>query len=330
MIKLSFIVPFYGVEPYIGECLCSLFNQDLPESEYEVICVNDCSPDNSEQIVLDYQKTHSNLVLIRHEVNKRLGAARNTGLSAARGKYVWFVDSDDYVKENCIKTIVECCEAHDLDVFHWSIKDNHKEWISRFEDSEVVSGIEDLLDGSGDVTYPWNRVYLKDFLLDNNLWFNDLWGGDVIHSIRALDKAKRLMTSSECYYYYRTDNMNSDMRSSLTAKKVISFCYILARAIDNSSVELSPKLYSTVNQGVVWRVNQSFKPILRLPMEEKRLFFQFMSKDVGLKKYVLTTAGPKVCFLLRYPFLAYVIHPFYNSFRIIRNHCRNNKICQRQ
>jgi glycosyltransferase involved in cell wall biosynthesis len=330
MIKLSFIVPFYGVEPYIGQCLNSLFVQDLPESEYEVICVNDCSPDNSEQIVLGYQKAHSNLVLIRHEVNKRLGAARNTGLSAAKGKYVWFVDSDDFVKGNCIRTIIDCCERNDLQVFHWSIKDNHGKWISKFERSDIVSGIDDLLDGSGDVTYPWNRVYQRRFLLDNNLWFNDLWGGDVIHTICALNKAVRMMTSPECYYYYRTDNVNSDMRSPVTANKVISFCYVLARAIDNSSSELSPRLLSIVARGVLWRVNQSFKPILRLPIKEKKLFFCTMSKDVDLRRYVMSKANSRVRFLLNYPVIVYIIHPFYNFLRLIKNKCRNIKLCQYQ
>ncbi len=84
MLKLSFIVPFYNVEKHIARCLDSLYNQDIPESEYEVICVNDCSPDNSRDIVLQYKKQHSNLILVEHERNKKLGAARNTGLRKAK------------------------------------------------------------------------------------------------------------------------------------------------------------------------------------------------------------------------------------------------------
>ena len=86
MKRLSIIMPFYGVERYIRQCLESVYQQDIPESEFEVICVNDCTPDHSEEIVLEFQQRHNNLVLIRHEVNKKLGAARNTGLKAASGK----------------------------------------------------------------------------------------------------------------------------------------------------------------------------------------------------------------------------------------------------
>ena len=63
-IKLSIIIPFYGVERYIGECLDSVYHQDMSEEEFEVICVNDCSPDNSERIVARYMEDHKNLKLI--------------------------------------------------------------------------------------------------------------------------------------------------------------------------------------------------------------------------------------------------------------------------
>ena len=63
-IHLSIIIPFYNVEPYIAQCLDSVYNQDIPENEYEVICVNDASPDNSREIVKEYQKVNTNLVLI--------------------------------------------------------------------------------------------------------------------------------------------------------------------------------------------------------------------------------------------------------------------------
>lgn len=78
-IRISFILPFYGVERYVGKCLESIYTQDVPEEQYEIICVNDCSPDHSEDVVLEFAQKHANLTLIRHEVNKKLGAARNTG-----------------------------------------------------------------------------------------------------------------------------------------------------------------------------------------------------------------------------------------------------------
>ena len=100
MIRLSFIVPFYNVEPYIEECVRSLYAQDIPQEEYEVICVDDCSPDGSRAIVERLQKEYPTLRLLIHTENKRQGGARNTGMRESNGKYVWFVDADDYIQPN--------------------------------------------------------------------------------------------------------------------------------------------------------------------------------------------------------------------------------------
>ena len=315
MIKLSIIVPFYGVEKYIGECLESLFSQDLPADEYEVVCVNDCSPDNSERIVLEYQKQHENLVLIRHEVNKKLGAARNTGLLASRGKYVWFVDSDDFIKKNCLGELLNYCKCNNLDVLHWSVQDNGGKWMVKIGNSDVVTGIEELTIGSQDVTYPWNRIYNRSFLIDNNLWFNDLWGGDVIHTLQALNVAKRVMNVEDCYYYYRTDNTNSDMRSPVNAKKVMSFSFVLAKAIDECRTQLSPVLNPIIDEFVAWRVNKSFKPILKMPFKEKRKLYESLRIDGVLRNFVLSVANRKVRTVIQYPIVAYVIHPIYKTLK---------------
>ena len=99
MIRLSIIIPFYNVEQYIALCLDSVYHQDIPEEEYEVICVDDCSPDSSIAIVEEYAKKHTNLVVVRNQYNRKLGGARNAGMEVATGRYVWFVDSDDFVEK---------------------------------------------------------------------------------------------------------------------------------------------------------------------------------------------------------------------------------------
>ena len=309
MVSLSLIVPFYGVEKYIRTCLESLYRQDIPEKDYEVICVNDCSPDDSESIVREIQNQHDNLRLICHETNKRLGAARNTGLVAAQGKYVWFIDSDDYIKENCLKSILDCCESNHLEILHWSIQDNSGKWLLKIDESEVTTGIYDLLSGSKDVTFPWNRVYKRDFLINNNLWFNDVWGGDVIHTIQALNDAERTKGVPDCFYFYRTDNMSSDMRSPLTAHKVISFTYVLAKELDDAIPQLSPELQPVANNGVIWRVNRSFKLILKLPFNEKQKFYKSMREKAELRHFVMSKADWKSKAALSYPLCVYILHP---------------------
>ena len=119
-LKLSIIVPVFNVEPYIEECICSLYRQDIPVSDYEVICVDDCSPDKSAQIVEKLQTEYPTLQLIRHERNKKLGGARNTGIRAAKGKYILFVDSDDMLVPNCLKQLIEAMESDDDEYIHFN------------------------------------------------------------------------------------------------------------------------------------------------------------------------------------------------------------------
>lgn len=308
MIRISLIIPFYGVEKYIQACLESVFCQNVPETEYEVICVNDCSLDKSEEIVLEYKKRHSNLHLIRHEVNKRLGAARNTGLRYAKGEYVWFIDSDDYIKKNCLREVLTYCTEDNLEILHWAIQDNSGDWILRLQESPVQTGINDLLNGSRDMTFPWNRVYKRRFLMDNNLWFNDYWGGDVIHTIQALNVAKLVKNVPHCYYFYRVDNPTSDMHSPVSAKKTISFSYVLAQVLDNSIDSLDSSLSPLMHECVEWRINQSFKPIVKLDRHERTVFYRSMASMQELRRFVMGHADFRVNLLLRFPFVSTVLH----------------------
>ena len=111
MVRLSLILPCYNVENYIGACLDSLFRQDIPISEYEVICVNDCSTDNTKQVILDYIQKYPTIHLINHEINQTVGGARNTGLAAAQGSYVWFVDPDDMIVDNTLRELLKRAES---------------------------------------------------------------------------------------------------------------------------------------------------------------------------------------------------------------------------
>lgn len=98
---LSFVVPVYNTEKYLPECLDSLLEQDIPKEEYEIICVNDGSTDNSLEILHAYQEKFPNIVVIDKE-NSGVAMARNAGMDAAKGDYIWFVDSDDFIQMNIL------------------------------------------------------------------------------------------------------------------------------------------------------------------------------------------------------------------------------------
>ena len=115
-VKLSIIVPVYGVAKYLPKCVDSLLAQDI--SNYEIVLVDDGSPDECPQICDEYSTKYSNIKVV-HQVNAGLSAARNTGVSIAEGDYILFVDSDDYLQPNTLGTLLEQAEGDDLDVLRF-------------------------------------------------------------------------------------------------------------------------------------------------------------------------------------------------------------------
>lgn len=112
--KISVIVPIYNVENYIEECLDSLLDQNLSETEYEIICVDDGSTDRSGEIAEEYEKLHKQIRIIQQE-NGGLSRARNEGLKIAQGIYICFVDSDDYLQPGVLDNLYELAVQHNLD-----------------------------------------------------------------------------------------------------------------------------------------------------------------------------------------------------------------------
>ena len=112
--KVSVIIPVYNVEQYLKQCLDSIINQTL--KEIEIICVNDASPDNSINILKSYANHDKRIKIFEHAENAGLSVARNTGLLNAKGKYVYFMDSDDLLDLKAIELSYEICEEYTLDV----------------------------------------------------------------------------------------------------------------------------------------------------------------------------------------------------------------------
>lgn len=135
---VSIIIPIYNVEKYLKQCLESCINQT--EKNIEIICVNDCSQDNSLDIINYYASIDSRIKIINQAENKGLGAARNIGVKNAKGEYIWFIDSDDYIDINSCKIIYDIAKKNDLDIIRFngcSFEDNNN--TINFIESEYYS-----------------------------------------------------------------------------------------------------------------------------------------------------------------------------------------------
>lgn len=206
MKKISFVVPVYNVEAYIDQCMQSLVNQDLPFSEYEIIVVDDGSPDSSMQIVREYAKRYPNIIIIT-QTNQGLSEARNKGFSQAQGKYVWFVDSDDWITEQCIKGLLTVMDRKELDMFCIApLIQAQNEFQSFFKKEElpVFSGKSNLLSRSI-VIGAWSYIFRTAFLKENNLsFYRGIYYEDEEFTPRALYYANRIASlKSFSVYFYR-------------------------------------------------------------------------------------------------------------------------------
>ena len=204
--RLSVIVPVYNVENYLERCIDSLLCQDIPHDEYEIILVNDGSTDSSYNIAKRLAEENNNIILLTQK-NQGASVARNTGLEHVHGKYVFFVDSDDYLKDNSLGGIVAVAESNKLDICifkclaKWSDDTLHNIGYP-FEKNKVFTGEQMLLQGYL-VSAVWNCLYLVDLIRRNNIsFYPGMVHEDVVFNHRIYPLAQRVMlVDFVCYYY---------------------------------------------------------------------------------------------------------------------------------
>lgn len=294
--KLSFILPCYNVGRYIADTLGSIFAQGMREDEFEVICVNDCSTDNTRDIIVGIQALHSNLTLLDQPRNMYSGAARNRGLEVAKGKYIWFVDADDMVKADAAVNLVAQMEKDGLDILLFNydeFPDGHPnvflEHADLFKESEILSGTEfvhKMFQGRlSSLSLLWTRIVRRAIIEDNAIRFPDLYiSQDCPFAWESLLLAKRVKSLSERYYNYRssTGSITADKN---TAKKaavwVFQFPVELRRLEERLEGKVPETVMDELERCVRHEVNLFPKRYSALPEEEKTLFFKAMKNEKG-------------------------------------------------
>lgn len=218
MIKLSIIVPIYGVERYLRKCVDSLLAQDIPSSEYEIILVDDGGKDACPEICDEYarrvnsEEGRVNSIKVIHRKNGGLSAARNSGIEVARGEYIMFVDSDDYIEQNVLNGLLAQIERDNLDVLRYRLQyvnplyevyNPYKSDPFKGNDySEIpTDGVEFLNNRMNTACYAWAFV-LKRELLDGCVFTPGIYFEDTDWTPRMLCKAKRVASTQTVVYNY--------------------------------------------------------------------------------------------------------------------------------
>lgn len=172
---LSIIIPVYNAEKTISRCLDSIWSQRLPEDNYEVICVDDCSSDSSIKVLDRIAAEHPQLKIFRNSENLRAGGARNHGVRKAEGEYILFLDSDDYFHEGGLKKAFEFQKQHRLDILVCDFA-RHSEnapnntLVHQFKSTDVMTGREFLVINS--LPYaPWKYLFKRSLMIENDVFF---------------------------------------------------------------------------------------------------------------------------------------------------------------
>ena len=205
---LSIIIPVYNVAPYVERCLLSALNQ--ADKDVEVIIVDDCGQDHSMEVVSQVIETHPNgsiVRIFRHQHNSGLSAARNTGLSVAQGKYVWFVDSDDWIAANCLHRIYNELNKSNPDICLISAAkyfENQSVQMFSFPElaGKLVDGKSFIVKRKIRVEVPFS-IYKRTFLTENQLQFKTgIFHEDFEFSLRSYYLAKNVTYIDEIIYFY--------------------------------------------------------------------------------------------------------------------------------
>lgn len=238
MPKVSIIVPFWGVEKYIAECIESIISQTF--RDFELLLIDDCSQDRSREIAESFARKDSRIKIIVHVENLGLGGARNTGLKNAQGEFIWYIDSDDKMySDNALEKIYSCAKKYNSEVvifdFKKSIKNqtiycsSAKEQFIGYLDSRasverfVISNFEDI-------HFVWNKFFKKEFLISNQCFFlQKTEFEDTIHLL-WLFNSSNIFYLPQPYYFYRIRE-NSIMRSKKDAQSFKHLCR-MAKAYD--------------------------------------------------------------------------------------------------
>lgn len=279
--KLSIIIPIYKVETYLRKSIDSVLAQDMSSSEYEVILVDDESPDKCPQICDEYERAYGNIRVV-HRENGGLSAARNSGIEVAKGEYIMFVDSDDYIEPNVLGGLMEHVQRDNLDVLRYRLQYvrivNSEELIVNSGESRVkslepiyevynpyksdpfkgndyteipIDGVTFLNTRMSTACYAWAFVVKRSLLVKNEgvkelksecLFTPGIYFEDTDWTPRMLCRAKRVAsTNTIVYNYLQREGSITNAVNRSKQKKVLDDKIRLIGELKRQSNELEQK-----------------------------------------------------------------------------------------
>lgn len=273
---VSVIIPSYNAADYIAQTLESVLAQTL--TDIEVIVVDDGSTDNTRNIVADFANKDPRLMLVE-QANQFAGVARNNGMSKARGKYLYFLDADDYIESNALEELVNAIEQHGADIA-----------IAKSEGFDNTTGDTWTIDGALNgvdfdrpiahaeycdrlfqsfIGWPWDKLFRKEFIDKTALTFQPLrTTNDALFVFCALALADTIVCLDSVLFHHRTNNKNS-LEGSRSKSWNNAICAI---NVIEDQLTKSDRGKACLNSYYRWTLNYSIWTIESLPDDEAEAY----------------------------------------------------------
>lgn len=293
---ISVIMPCYNIEKYVEETLKSVLNQSF--KDYEIICLNDGSTDGTLQILNRYQELYSNIRVISNE-NHGVAYERNIGIQSSKGKYIYYMDSDDLIKENCLETLYNYAENDNLDVVYFEadsfyeteeIKKDFPQFQTLYhrkkEYKEVYTG-HDLyiqMENAGDIKMSVGLQFTKrQLLIENNIKFEEMRAfEDNLYTLQVMLKADKARCVKDRLYLrrVRSDSIMTGKVNKLRFEAYNRIVMELLEMLEKESQdsELQDALYKRV-RGTFINV---YKDYSKLSVKEKTEVFEPANSEITL------------------------------------------------
>ena len=274
---LSIIVPVYNAQLYLKDCLHTLLTQNIPAQDYELICVNDGSTDDSKAILSEFSAEHRNLIPI-HQENSGVATARNVGLAAAKGDYIWFVDADDFIQVNILARLRSVIAESDCDQLVVGGYQFEQVLTSQQEALAREGNLPDNVPGPGAVV--WRSLIRRSFLADHNVSFRhpELTHGEDGQFMYELSiESPHYTEIPDTVYFYRirpgsaetadgSENQRKKLSSHIAVARIMLDYYASGRTDSGTANRLMSVLWNCLYGAA------------RLPLNQTRLMLSALKR----------------------------------------------------
>lgn len=267
---LSIIIPVYNVEKYVEKCIRSCETQDIPSSEYELICINDGSKDNSLAIIEELAREFSNITVIS-QLNGGLSSARNTGMKHAKGDYYFFLDSDDWIAKNSLGKIVNKLQSEQPDILCISAANVLGEEISprhSFPSEEPISGREAQKRGGIDACAPFLITKAEHFRKYDLKFYEGIFHEDSELTPKLVYLAQKVSFTNDIIYYVR--QTPGSITRSVNPKRSFDLVNVVCAHLYNFSKHVDPEYRPKYYYWVSMYMNNAISYIIKCPKDKQK------------------------------------------------------------